>query len=71
MEPEFAQLRDDPEIHRALPVLSALDALTEEEMVAILTETKNAMMKQYASFSRWRCSAKRDEGRFEVCGQVR
>src|SRR5256714_4711727 len=30
-----------------LPVLSALDALTEEEMVAILTDTKNAMIKQY------------------------
>src|SRR5438874_5180277 len=30
-----------------LPVVSALDALTEEEMVAILTETKNAMIKQY------------------------
>src|SRR5207302_1339189 len=30
-----------------LPVVSSLDALTEEEMVAILTETKNAMIKQY------------------------
>ena len=30
-----------------LPVVSALDALTEDEMVAILTETKNAMVKQY------------------------
>src|SRR5256714_930763 len=30
-----------------LPVVAALDALTEEEMVAILTETKNAMLKQY------------------------
>src|ERR1700737_2632017 len=36
-----------PEFIGRLPVLSALDALTEEEMVAILTETKNAMVKQY------------------------
>jgi len=36
-----------PEFIGRLPVLSALDALTEEEMVAILTETKNAMIKQY------------------------
>ncbi|HEX4631080.1 MAG TPA: ATP-dependent Clp protease ATP-binding subunit ClpX [Chthoniobacterales bacterium] len=36
-----------PEFIGRLPVLSALDALTEEEMVAILTDTKNAMIKQY------------------------
>src|SRR5436189_407481 len=30
-----------------LPVVSCLDALTEEEMVSILTDTKNAMVKQY------------------------
>jgi ATP-dependent Clp protease ATP-binding subunit ClpX len=36
-----------PEFIGRLPVLAALDALTEEEMVAILTETKNAMVKQY------------------------
>jgi ATP-dependent Clp protease ATP-binding subunit ClpX len=36
-----------PEFIGRLPVLAALDALTEEEMVAILTETKNAMLKQY------------------------
>jgi len=36
-----------PEFIGRLPVVSALDALTEEEMVAILTETKNAMVKQY------------------------
>src|SRR5256885_1949389 len=36
-----------PEFVGRLPVVSALDALTEEEMVAILTETKNAMVKQY------------------------
>src|SRR5207244_13594910 len=32
---------------RGLLVVSSLDALTEEETVAILTETKNAMVKQY------------------------
>src|SRR6201996_6675809 len=36
-----------PEFIGRLPVLSSLDALTEEEMVQILTETKNAMVKQY------------------------
>src|SRR6201998_813240 len=36
-----------PEFVGRLPVVSSLDALTEEEMVAILTETKNAMIKQY------------------------
>ena len=36
-----------PEFIGRLPVVASLDALTEEEMVAILTETKNAMIKQY------------------------
>ncbi|PYK30619.1 MAG: ATP-dependent Clp protease ATP-binding subunit ClpX [Verrucomicrobia bacterium] len=36
-----------PEFIGRLPVAASLDALTEEEMVAILTETKNAMIKQY------------------------
>ena len=36
-----------PEFIGRLPVVSALDALTEDEMVLILTETKNAMVKQY------------------------
>src|SRR5216683_7948874 len=36
-----------PEFIGRLPVVSSLDALTEEEMVAILTETRNAMVKQY------------------------
>ena len=36
-----------PEFIGRLPVVSALDALTEDEMVSILTETKNAMVKQY------------------------
>src|SRR5438552_684489 len=36
-----------PEFIGRLPVVSALDALTEDELVCILTETKNAMIKQY------------------------
>jgi ATP-dependent Clp protease ATP-binding subunit ClpX len=36
-----------PEFIGRLPVVSSLDALTESEMVAILTDTKNAMIKQY------------------------
>jgi ATP-dependent Clp protease ATP-binding subunit ClpX len=36
-----------PEFIGRLPVVSSLDALSEDEMVSILTETKNAMVKQY------------------------
>ncbi len=36
-----------PEFIGRLPVVTALDALTEDEMVQILTDTKNAMIKQY------------------------
>ena len=36
-----------PEFIGRLPVISALDALTEDELVQILTDTKNAMVKQY------------------------
>ncbi len=36
-----------PEFIGRLPVVSSLDALTEDEMVQILTETRNAMVKQY------------------------
>src|SRR5580693_5501602 len=36
-----------PEFIGRLPVVSSLDALTEDEMVQILTETRNAMIKQY------------------------
>ena len=36
-----------PEFIGRLPVVTALSALTEEELVAILTDTKNAMVKQY------------------------
>jgi ATP-dependent Clp protease ATP-binding subunit ClpX len=36
-----------PEFVGRLPVVCALDALTESELMQILTETKNAMVKQY------------------------
>jgi ATP-dependent Clp protease ATP-binding subunit ClpX len=36
-----------PEFIGRLPVVTSLDALTEDELVAILTDTKNAMVKQY------------------------
>jgi ATP-dependent Clp protease ATP-binding subunit ClpX len=37
-----------PEFVGRLPVVSVLRELTEDELVSILTETKNAMIKQYA-----------------------
>ena len=37
-----------PEFIGRLPVIAVLDPLIEEELVAILTDTKNAMIKQYA-----------------------
>jgi ATP-dependent Clp protease ATP-binding subunit ClpX len=36
-----------PEFIGRLPVVTALDQLTEDELVMILTDTKNAMIKQY------------------------
>src|ERR1700688_31641 len=36
-----------PEFIGRLPVVTALDALTEDELMLILTETRNAMVKQY------------------------
>ena len=36
-----------PELVGRLPVLTALDALTREDLVRILTEPKNALVKQY------------------------
>ncbi|HXM25096.1 MAG TPA: ATP-dependent Clp protease ATP-binding subunit ClpX [Chthoniobacterales bacterium] len=36
-----------PEFIGRLPVVSALDALTEDELMLILTDTRNAMVKQY------------------------
>jgi len=37
-----------PEFIGRLPVVSMLEALTEDDLVRILTEPKNAMTKQYA-----------------------
>ena len=37
-----------PEFVGRLPVVTALDALTEDELMLILTDTKNAMIKQYS-----------------------
>ncbi|MEI7865007.1 MAG: ATP-dependent Clp protease ATP-binding subunit ClpX [Chthoniobacterales bacterium] len=37
-----------PEFIGRLPVVTALDQLTEDELVTILTEPRNAMVKQYA-----------------------
>lgn len=36
-----------PEFIGRLPILTALDPLTEDELVMILTDTKNAMVRQY------------------------
>ena len=36
-----------PEFIGRLPVVTALDQLTEDELVMILTDTKNAMVKQF------------------------
>jgi ATP-dependent Clp protease ATP-binding subunit ClpX len=36
-----------PEFIGRLPIVSALDALSEEELMLILTDTRNAMVKQY------------------------
>jgi ATP-dependent Clp protease ATP-binding subunit ClpX len=36
-----------PEFIGRLPIVTALDSLTEDELVLILTDTRNAMVKQY------------------------
>jgi ATP-dependent Clp protease ATP-binding subunit ClpX len=36
-----------PEFVGRLPIVTALDSLTEEELILILTDTRNAMVKQY------------------------
>ena len=62
-----------PEFIGRLPVVSALDALTEEEMVAILTETKNAMIKQYTklfSMEGVRLSVTKDALRTRLAAQA-
>jgi len=49
VEPEdLLQFGLIPEFIGRLPIVSVLSELTESELVAILTDTKNAMIKQYA-----------------------
>ncbi len=49
VEPEdLLQFGMIPEFVGRLPVVSVLSELTEPELIAILTETKNAMIKQYS-----------------------
>jgi ATP-dependent Clp protease ATP-binding subunit ClpX len=49
VEPEdLLQFGLIPEFIGRLPVVSILNELTEPELIAILTDTKNAMIKQYA-----------------------
>jgi ATP-dependent Clp protease ATP-binding subunit ClpX len=45
-----------PELVGRLPVTVTLDNLDEEALVRILTEPKNAIIKQYRRSSRWRGS---------------
>lgn len=48
VEPEdLLQYGMIPEFIGRLPIISVLDALTEDELIEILTKTKNAMTKQY------------------------
>lgn len=42
-----------PELIGRLPVIVSLDALSEEDMVRILTEPKNALIKQYKSLMKF------------------
>lgn len=42
-----------PEFLGRLPILFSLEALTEDMLVRILTEPKNAIVRQYKSFWRW------------------
>jgi len=37
-----------PEFVGRLPMVTVLEALTEDELVSILTETRNALIKQYS-----------------------
>ena len=41
-----------PELVGRLPVVATLDELTEDALVQILTEPKNALIKQYAQLLR-------------------
>ena len=43
-----------PEFIGRLPMVTVLEELTEDQLVSILTETKNALTKQYANCWRWK-----------------
>jgi len=43
-----AEVRNDSEFVGRLPVVSVLNELSEDELISILTETRNAMIKQYS-----------------------
>ena len=45
--PDILKFGIIPELVGRLPVITALDALTREDLVRILTEPKNALVKQY------------------------
>jgi ATP-dependent Clp protease ATP-binding subunit ClpX len=45
-----------PELVGRMPVVAALAELTEDALVQILTEPKNALIKQYRSCCRWKAS---------------
>jgi ATP-dependent Clp protease ATP-binding subunit ClpX len=45
-----------PEFVGRLPVVATLEDLDEEALIEILTEPKNALVKQYQRCSRWRTS---------------
>ena len=42
-----AQVRDDPRVHRRLPVITSVHKLDREALMQILTEPRNALVKQY------------------------
>ena len=54
-----------PEFLGRLPVIYTLDGLTEDMLVDILREPKNAILKQYQKLSRINCG-KRNHGVFAV-----
>ena len=47
VEPEDPIVRPDPELVGRLPVVATLDELDEAALIQILTEPKNALLKQF------------------------
>jgi ATP-dependent Clp protease ATP-binding subunit ClpX len=46
-----------PEFVGRLPVVATLEDLDEDALIEILTEPKNALVKQYQRCSRWKASS--------------